>query len=37
MKGDRERCSAKGLDGYLSKPVRAQELDDILNMYITCR
>ena len=30
MKGDYERCMAAGMDGYLSKPVRPQELDEIL-------
>jgi CheY-like chemotaxis protein len=34
MKGDRERCVSAGMDGYLSKPIRAQELDEILGKYL---
>jgi two-component system sensor histidine kinase/response regulator len=34
MKGDRERCMAAGMDGYLSKPIRPQELDEVLERYI---
>ena len=34
MKGDRERCIAVGMDGYLSKPIRPQELDDVLDSYV---
>jgi CheY-like chemotaxis protein/HPt (histidine-containing phosphotransfer) domain-containing protein len=34
MNGDRERCLAVGMDGYLSKPIRPQELDDLLDVYI---
>jgi two-component system, sensor histidine kinase and response regulator len=37
MKGDRERCLEAGMDGYLSKPIRAQELDDLLENYIALR
>lgn len=33
MKGDQELCLAGGMDGYLAKPIRAQELDLILDQY----
>ena len=30
MKGDRDRCLAAGMDGYVTKPLRPQELFDVL-------
>jgi CheY-like chemotaxis protein len=35
MKGDRERCLAAGMDGYLAKPIRPEELDELLEHYIS--
>jgi signal transduction histidine kinase/CheY-like chemotaxis protein len=35
MKGDRERCLASGMDGYVSKPIRSQELLDALHQVIS--
>ena len=34
MKGDREKCVTAGMDDYLSKPIRPQELDEILERYL---
>jgi two-component system, sensor histidine kinase and response regulator len=33
MKGDRERCIAAGMDGYISKPIDLTKLDDVLAVY----
>jgi signal transduction histidine kinase/DNA-binding response OmpR family regulator len=37
MKGDQERCLAAGMDGYLTKPIRPQEIDEILDKYVALR
>jgi two-component system sensor histidine kinase/response regulator len=37
MKGDREHCLASGMDEYLSKPIRPQELDELLEKCFTLR
>jgi two-component system sensor histidine kinase/response regulator len=37
MKGDREKCLAGGMDGYLTKPIRSLELFEILDGYLARR
>ena len=33
MKGDGEKYLAAGMDGYLTKPMRPSELDQVLDRY----
>jgi PAS domain S-box-containing protein len=33
VKGDQDRCLAAGMDGYLPKPIRPEELDALLQTY----
>jgi len=33
MSGDRERCLKAGMDDYISKPIRTQELTELLGRY----
>ncbi len=34
MKGDQEKCLAAGMDGYISKPIHAEELYNLLEQTI---
>jgi CheY-like chemotaxis protein len=34
MQGDRERCLAAGMDDYVSKPVRSDDLKTVLHRWI---
>jgi len=35
MNGDRDRCMAVGMDGYISKPIRPKELDELLEKHVS--
>ncbi|MBN1933650.1 MAG: PAS domain S-box protein [Anaerolineae bacterium] len=35
LKGDRERCLEAGMNDYVSKPIRAQELFEAINRYVS--
>jgi two-component system, sensor histidine kinase and response regulator len=34
MEGDRERCLAAGMDGYISKPIRTEDLIDAIKSIV---
>ena len=34
MKGDRERCLVVGMDDYLTKPFRTEQLDEVLRRWL---
>jgi two-component system, sensor histidine kinase and response regulator len=35
VKGDQERCEAAGMDGYLAKPIRPEDLEAVLQKYMS--
>jgi len=37
MKGDQDRCLAAGMDGYLTKPIQPQALDEFLSRRLSAR
>jgi len=34
MQGDRDKCLAAGMDDYISKPVRAKEMGDVIQQWL---
>ena len=34
MKGDRERCLEAGMDGYVAKPIRAQQIFEAIDLVL---
>ena len=37
MKGDRERCLEAGMDGYVAKPIRDQQIFEAINLVLARR
>lgn len=37
LEGDREKCIAAGMDDYIAKPIRSQEILEILRRYLPKR
>jgi two-component system, sensor histidine kinase and response regulator len=37
MKGDRERCLAAGMDGYITKPIHPSELANVIQLTVPAR
>ena len=37
MIGDREQCLKAGMDGYLSKPISAQQLSKAIDEALACK